>query len=111
MKFQIPIGPQHPALKEPISLRMTVEGEVIKDADLRLGYNHRGVEKACEARSYIQSLYLLERVCGICSHSHSTCFIQAVEEIAGVPAPPRAQYIRTLVSAPWRSSSSPLSVA
>ena len=46
MKFNIPIGPQHPALKEPISLRMTVEGEVIRDADLRLGYNHRGLEKA-----------------------------------------------------------------
>lgn len=45
MSFEIPIGPQHPALKEPISLRMTVEGEVIKDADIRLGYNHRGVEK------------------------------------------------------------------
>ena len=47
-RFTIPIGPQHPALKEPISLRMTVEGEVIRDADLRLGYNHRGMEKLAE---------------------------------------------------------------
>ena len=51
MKFQIPIGPQHPALKEPISLRMTVEGEVIRDADIRLGYNHRGLEKLAEQKN------------------------------------------------------------
>jgi NADH-quinone oxidoreductase subunit D len=41
---------------------------------------------------------MLERVCGICSHSHSTAFIQAVEELAGIPAPRRAQWIRVLVA-------------
>jgi NADH-quinone oxidoreductase subunit D len=65
---------------------------------MRLGYNHRGIEKACEGRNYTQCLYLLERVCGICSHSHSTCFIQAVEEVAGLEIPPRARYIRTLIA-------------
>ena len=65
---------------------------------MRLGYNHRGIEKACEARTYIQGLYLVERVCGICSHSHATCFVQAVEEIAGLAVPPRALYIRTLIA-------------
>jgi len=95
-KVTIPIGPQHPALKEPESFSITLSGERIVEMDMRLGYNHRGVEKACEERSYIQAMYLLERVCGICSHSHSTCFIQAVEEIAGLQTPPRAQYIRTL---------------
>ncbi len=52
MKFTIPIGPQHPALKEPISLRMTIEGEVIRDADIRLGYNHRGLEKLAEEKTW-----------------------------------------------------------
>lgn len=92
----IPIGPQHPALKEPESFIITLDGEKIVGADMRLGYNHRGIEKACESRSYVQSLYLIERVCGICSHTHSTCFIQAVEEIAGVEVPPRALAIRTI---------------
>jgi membrane-bound hydrogenase subunit alpha len=96
-KIVIPIGPQHPALKEPESFRVILEGEKIVGVSLRLGYNHRGIEKACEERTYIQDLYLIERVCGICSHSHSTCFIQAVEEIAGVEVPKRALYIRTLV--------------
>jgi NADH-quinone oxidoreductase subunit D len=77
---------------------LTLRGEKITDMTVRLGYNHRGIEKACEERTYIQDMYLIERVCGICSHSHSTCFIQAVEEIAGLEIPKRALYIRTLVA-------------
>lgn len=97
-KVKIPIGPQHPALKEPSSFDITLEGEKIVDVVVKLGYNHRGVEKACEERSYLKDIYLLERVCGICSHSHSTCFVQAVEELAGLEVPKRGLYIRTLVA-------------
>ena len=93
----IPIGPQHPALKEPASFSITLQGEKILGMDVRLGYNHRGIEKACEERTYTQALYLLERICGICSHSHSTCFITAAEEVAGIQPPPRAAYLRTLI--------------
>jgi membrane-bound hydrogenase subunit alpha len=95
--IKVPIGPQHPALKEPESFNLVLQGEKIASMSVRLGYNHRGVEKAAEGRSYIQDIYLLERVCGICSHSHSTCFIQAVEEIAALEVPKRAQYIRVLI--------------
>jgi len=98
MKFTIPIGPQHPALKEPISLRMTVEGEVIKDADIRLGYNHRGLEKLAEEKTWIQNIYLTERICGICSHSHATCYVQGVEKLMEITPPKRGNYIRYLVS-------------
>lgn len=97
-KVKIPIGPQHPALKEPESFLITLRGEKITSSSVRLGYNHRGIEKACEERTYIQCLYLIERICGICSHSHSTCFCQAVEEIAGLAVPERAKYIRTLIA-------------
>lgn len=97
-EIKIPVGPQHPALKEPESFSLTLEGEQVVDAEAKLGYNHRGIEKACESRNYIQDIYLLERVCGICSHSHSTCFVQAVEEIAGVEVPARAKFIRTIVA-------------
>ena len=97
-KFQIPIGPQHPALKEPESFNVILEGERIAAMNVRLGYNHRGIEKACEERTYIQDIYLIERVCGICSHSHSTCFVQSVEEIAGLEIPQRAKYIRCLIA-------------
>lgn len=96
-KFKIPMGPQHPALKEPEGFSIALKGEKILGVDIRLGYNHRGIEKAAEERTYIQDLYLIERVCGICSHAHSTCFLQAVEELAGVSIPKRALYLRTLI--------------
>ncbi|MCL2888846.1 MAG: nickel-dependent hydrogenase large subunit [Eggerthellaceae bacterium] len=97
-KVEIPLGPQHPALKEPANFVLSLDGERIIGAAVNLGYNHRGIEKGCESRSYIQSLYLIERVCGICSHSHSTAFAKAVEELAGVEIPRRAQWIRVLVA-------------
>jgi NADH-quinone oxidoreductase subunit D len=95
---QIPVGPQHPMLKEPESFMIDLRGEKIDAVRMRFGYNHRGIEKGCEQRTYTQDLYLVERVCGICSYSHSTAFVQAVEEIAGLEVPPRARYIRTLVA-------------
>jgi ech hydrogenase subunit E len=96
--FTIPIGPQHPALKEPGHFLITVEGEVVTDASVRLGYAHRGIEKAAESRTWVQNLYLFERICGICSHIHATAYSLGVEALAGVEAPPRAQAIRTLVA-------------
>lgn len=97
-KFIIPIGPQHPALKEPGHFEFTVDGEIVTGASVRLGYVHRGIEKATEQRTWVQDLYLLERICGICSHTHATAYVLGVEKLAGVQAPPRAQAIRVLVA-------------
>lgn len=97
-KIVIPIGPQHPALKEPARFDLTLEGEKVVNAVVGVGYNHRGLEKSCEARSYIQALYIIERVCGICSHSHSTNYLRAVEQIAGVEISRRANYIRVIMA-------------
>src|SRR5690348_8758773 len=96
-KFILPIGPQHPALKEPGHFELTLDGETVTAASVRLGYVHRGIEKATESRNWTQNLYLLERVCGICSHVHATAYALGVERLAGVEAPPRAQAIRTLL--------------
>jgi NADH-quinone oxidoreductase subunit D len=97
-RFTIPIGPQHPALKEPGFFEFTVEGETVIGATLRLGYAHRGIEKAVVSRTWVQNLYLLERVCGICSHIHSLAYCLGVEKLAGVTPPPRAQAIRVLIA-------------
>ena len=94
----IPIGPQHPALKEPVNFRVIADGEKIVSLELDLSYNHRGIEKAAESRDFIRVLPLLERVCGICSHSHATAFAKGIEELMQVTLPPRAQYIRTIVA-------------
>lgn len=96
-KLHIPFGPIHPALKEPILLRVTVRSEEVVDVDLSLGHAHRGIESLAEKRNLIQTLYLVERICGICSHSHTTCFTQALEEIGGITPPERALYLRTLI--------------
>lgn len=97
-KFIVPIGPQHPALKEPGQFQFTVDGEIVTGASIRLGFVHRGIEKACETRNYTQDMYMLERVCGICSHVHATAFVLGVEKLAGVQAPPRAEAIRILAA-------------
>lgn len=96
--YIIPIGPQHPALKEFEYFELRVDGEEIIDVSVRLGYNHRGIEKAVESRTYTQNQYLIERICGICSHAHTTCYCQAIEELLGVTIPDRARYIRTIVA-------------
>jgi membrane-bound hydrogenase subunit alpha len=93
----ITFGPQHPALKEPTSFSLALRGEKIESIQVKIGYNHRGIEKGCESRTYIQDMYLLERICGICSHAHSTAYVQAVETIAGLQVPRRALYLRTLI--------------
>ncbi len=97
-RFVIPIGPQHPALKEPAHFMISVDGEIVTKAYVRLGYVHRGIEKGVESRNWVQNLYLLERICGICSHIHATAYCLGVERLAGVEAPPRAQAIRVLVA-------------
>jgi len=94
-RFKVPIGPQHPLLKEPLSFLLTLEGEKVVESVLRMGYVHRGIERLSETRSYIQNVHLFERVCGICSHVHTTTFCMGVEALSGITVPPRGQYLRT----------------
>ena len=97
MSYIIPIGPYHPALEEPVHARLIVEGETIKDAEVFIGYNHRGIEKLAQERNFIQTIVLVERVCGICSHSHALTYAMCLENIAGMEVPKRGQYIRVIV--------------
>lgn len=93
----IPIGPQHPLLKEPISLNIDISGEDVLGGSLRIGYVHRGIERLAQERTYVQNVHLIERICGICSHVHTTTYCYAVESLLGVEIPVRAQYIRALM--------------
>ena len=89
MSYIVPIGPYHPALEEPVHARLHVEGEEIKDAEVFIGYNHRGIEKLAQQKNFIQNLVMVERVCGICSHSHAFTYAMAVEAINGLEVPKR----------------------
>jgi len=92
----IPVGPQHPALKEPLNITCYVDGEQVVGARLRIGYNHRGIEKAGEYQTFIQNLYIAERICGICGIVHAFDLAQATEHIIGKEIPRRADYLRTI---------------
>ncbi|MFC1568170.1 nickel-dependent hydrogenase large subunit [Candidatus Margulisiibacteriota bacterium] len=93
----IPIGPFHPLLEEPEFFKFYVEGEKVVDADVRIGYNHRGIEKLAESKTWEQDVFLVERICGICSTSHPFAYVEAVEDVSGIVVPERAEYIRTIV--------------
>jgi NADH-quinone oxidoreductase subunit D len=97
-KTVIPIGPFHPLQEEPEFFRLTVEGEQVIDVDVNIGYNHRGIEKLSERRSFEQSTFVIERICGICSTSHPFAYTRAVEDIIPVEVPERAKYIRTIIA-------------
>jgi len=94
----INIGPFHPLQEEPECYYLYVEGETVVDMDVRISYNHRGIEKLDESKTFDQVPFVVERVCGICSASHPLAYVQAVEEIAHVQVPERALYLRTIVN-------------
>ncbi len=94
--YQIPIGPVHPALKEPVFFEFELDGEKIVDVNLKLGHVHRGIEWASRKRNPVQNLYLAERICGICSYCHPIAFSLAVESIADIQVPERAEYLRVI---------------
>ena len=97
-KVTIPIGPYHPLQEEPEFYELIVEGEKVVGIDVRIGWNHRGIEKLAESKSYDQAVFLVERVCGICSTSHPIASVQAMEDVAGVEVPERALYIRSIIA-------------
>ncbi|MEN6311277.1 MAG: nickel-dependent hydrogenase large subunit [Acidobacteriota bacterium] len=98
MSYKIPIGPYHPAMEEPYRIEVTCDGETVRDADLLVKFNFRGIEWLAEKRNYVQAVALMERVCGICSNLHSLTFCRSIEQLAGVEVPERAQYIRVVVA-------------
>lgn len=93
----IPIGPYHALQEEPEFFKLYVEGETVVGLDIELGYNHRGIEKLSESKTFEQTVFLVERICGICSSSHPIACVQAVEDAGDIMVPERALYIRSLV--------------
>lgn len=97
MSNVIPVGPYHPLLEEAEYFTLSVDGETVTDIDLDIGWMHRGHELISEQKTFTQSIYLVERICGICSTSHPLACVHAVEDVDNIEIPERAAYIRTLV--------------
>ncbi|HJJ28377.1 MAG TPA: nickel-dependent hydrogenase large subunit [Methanocorpusculum sp.] len=96
--YKVPVGPIHPALKEPVHIELTVVGEEVISADFTPGCTHRGIEWMGLQRNPVQIVHLTDRICGICGVTHSLCFARAVEQIAEINAPERADYVRTIIA-------------
>ena len=93
----VPIGPYHALQEEPEFFKLHVEGEKVVQLDIELGYNHRGIEKISESKTFEETIFLVERICGICSTSHPIAAVQAVEDAGDIPVPERALFIRSTV--------------
>jgi NADH-quinone oxidoreductase subunit D len=92
------VGPFHPLQEEMEFFQLKVDGETVTDIDVRISYNHRGIERISEGLQYEQIPYLVSRICGICSASHPLAYVQAVEKIAGITPPERALYVRVIIN-------------
>jgi Ni,Fe-hydrogenase III large subunit len=94
----MPFGPVHPSLKEPEYFKLILEGEKIVQVIPRIGYVHRGIERAAQERTWVKNIYLFERICGICSFHHSLSYTEGVEALSPFEVPKRAKYIRVVVA-------------
>ncbi len=92
------VGPFHPLQEEMEFYQLTVDGEIVTDVQVRLSYNHRGMERISETLQFDQVPFLVSRICGICSASHPLAYVQAVEELADITPPDRARYVRTIIN-------------
>jgi ech hydrogenase subunit E len=94
--FTIPVGPLHVALEEPMYFRIDVEGETVRNVTINAGHVHRGIEYLITKRNVFQNVVLTERICSLCSNSHPQAYSMAIEQIAGIQVPERAEYLRAI---------------
>ena len=94
--FTIPVGPLHVALEEPMYFRIDVRGETVSNVAINAGHVHRGIEYLVTKRNVFQNVVLTERICSLCSNSHPQAYSMAIEQIAGITVPPRAEYLRAI---------------
>ncbi len=91
------LGPQHPATHGTLRIVARLDGEQVIEADVICGYMHRGYEKLTEVRTYPQVTTLINRIDWLSSFANEVPFILAAEQLMEIEAPPRAQWIRTIM--------------
>jgi NADH dehydrogenase (ubiquinone) Fe-S protein 2 len=94
--FTINFGPQHPAAHGVLRLILELDGEVVERADPHIGLLHRGTEKLIETKTYIQALPYFDRLDYVSMMAQEHTYSLAIEKIAGIKVPRRAQVIRVL---------------
>ena len=98
IETEIPMGTVHPAALEPYRVRLFVEDEIVQEAEITIGVNHRGIERIMEGLPVEKANALTEKICGICSNSHIWNSCRTAELGLGIEIPERAKYIRVIMS-------------
>ena len=98
IETEIPMGTVHPAALEPYRVRFFVEDEIVQEAEITIGVNHRGIERIMEGLPVQKANALTEKICGICSNAHIWNSCRTAEMGLGIEIPERAEYIRVIMS-------------
>ena len=98
IETEIPMGTVHPAALEPYRVRFFVEDEIVQEAEITIGVNHRGIERIMEGLPVEKANALTEKICGICSNAHIWNSCRTAEMGLGIEIPERALYIRVIMS-------------
>ena len=96
--FVINIGPVHPSTHGVFRMRATLDGEVVVNLEPVFGYLHRGIEKLAEERTYTGFVPLTDRLDYVASMTNNMGYCIAVEKLAGIKVPERAEYIRVIMA-------------
>jgi len=94
--YTIPIGPEEVALEEPMYFRIEAQAETVVGLEISAGHVHRGLEALVMKRNLFQNISLTERLCSLCSNSHPCTYCMAVENLADIRIPERAEYLRVI---------------
>lgn len=97
IETEIPMGTVHPAALEPYRVRIFVEDEIVQEAEITIGVNHRGIERIMEGLPVEKANALTEKICGICSNSHIWNSCRTAEIGLDIEIPDRANYIRVIM--------------
>src|SRR2546422_10657331 len=108
--FVVNLGPQHPSTHGVFRLRLTLDGEKIIDADMVMGYLHRSMEKLAEERTYTQNIPFTDRTDYLAAMTGNLAYVIAVEKLADVEPPERAQWLRTIMSELQRFASHSMAI-
>ncbi len=96
--FVLNMGPVHPSTHGVYRMRVTLDGEVVLDIEPIFGYLHRGIEKLAEERTFSGIIPLTDRLDYVSSMSNNLAYVLAVEKLAGIKVPERAEYLRVIMA-------------
>ncbi|MBU1706418.1 NADH-quinone oxidoreductase subunit D, partial [bacterium] len=92
------MGPSHPAMHGIVKIAVKLQGELVMDADVEIGYLHRAMEKSCEDCTWNQATIYTDRLNYVSPIINNVGYVMAVEKLLDIEVPPRGQYLRTILS-------------